>query len=109
MPPLSDFEQHAGQSTPGRDGASLVQYDQRLYLFGGRDNTGASCNQMFMLDTRKPSAFWVQVQQTGDVPTPRFAHNAQLWVRGIHVVMTAIVATMGWRPCTAQPSLRYTL
>lgn len=68
----SDFPQSVPHQ---RYGHTVLEYDDRIYLWGGRNDEGA-CNRLFIFDPQ--TLCWTSPKVSGCVPRSRDGHSAAL-------------------------------
>ena len=65
-----------GASPDAVQGASIVHYQSRIYVFGGFSDTGCF-NHMFSMDVSGSGTHeWETIPQQGSTPSPRHGHSA---------------------------------
>jgi len=70
-----------------RTGQAVVQYDDNLYLFGGRDEeTGDLLNDLWVADLTPGGVQWILLSRDGYAPVPgRAFHSAVLYQDSIYI------------------------
>jgi hypothetical protein len=63
---------------PALFGSSLVQYDGKLYVYGGKDQNRNIRSEMYAFDLKKKS--WEEIKYTNNAPG-RCYHSMNIWVR----------------------------
>eukprot|EP00026_Physarum_polycephalum_P006344 Phypoly_transcript_06386.p1 GENE.Phypoly_transcript_06386~~Phypoly_transcript_06386.p1 ORF type:complete len:559 (+),score=85.81 Phypoly_transcript_06386:102-1778(+) len=74
--PLRKLETKGAPPTP-RYGHTAVTYADKMYVFGGYDNSAMTCNDLFSLDLETHT--WEKVKAQGSLPPSRFMHSAVVY------------------------------
>lgn len=78
-----------GTAPQGRYGHTVVNYKNKLYLFGGHDGSTAT-NDLYIYDVEKNT--WEEASTSGVAPSPRLSHSAAV----IHDTMYHMTVNNFW-------------
>ncbi len=74
-----------GKIPPQRYGHSAIYVGGIIIIFGGKGPKSTVYNDLYTFDPSPDKYTWLLANETGEAPTPRFNHSANLWNKKMYI------------------------
>lgn len=74
-----------GSIPPPRYGHSAVAVGETIVVFGGKGPKNVVYNDLYCFDSRSDQYLWQISNETGESPSPRFNHSAEIYKKKMYI------------------------